>query len=101
MEVKRRLLGKFGVKRLILFGSLVRGEADEESDIDLLVLTDKPLNRASRHQITDIVCEVNLECDSNLSTLVADEDSWERGLMSFLPIKREIEREGVIISLDP
>ncbi len=28
---------KFGVKRIGIFGSVVRGEADEESDIDLIV----------------------------------------------------------------
>ncbi|WP_053767882.1 nucleotidyltransferase family protein [Thermus aquaticus] len=32
-EVCRR----YGVRRLLLFGSFARGEADEESDLDLLV----------------------------------------------------------------
>ncbi|MBN2097761.1 MAG: nucleotidyltransferase family protein [Candidatus Omnitrophica bacterium] len=31
------VLGKYGVKRAALFGSIVRGEATEESDIDLLI----------------------------------------------------------------
>jgi len=28
---------RYGVRRLLLFGSFARGEADEESDVDLLV----------------------------------------------------------------
>lgn len=39
-EIKERLAGvleRNGVKRAALFGSIVRGEATEESDIDLLV----------------------------------------------------------------
>ena len=32
-----RVLEKYGVKRAALFGSIVRGEATGESDIDLLV----------------------------------------------------------------
>lgn len=39
-RIKKSLLGvleKNGVKRAALFGSVVRGEATEESDIDILV----------------------------------------------------------------
>ena len=32
------LLRKYGVQEALLFGSYARGEADEESDIDLLVI---------------------------------------------------------------
>ena len=31
------MLEKYGVKRAALFGSIVRGEATQESDIDLLI----------------------------------------------------------------
>ena len=33
-----------GVVRILLFGSMARGEADEESDIDLLVEFSKPIS---------------------------------------------------------
>lgn len=39
-EIKEKLVGvlkKYKVKRAALFGSIVRGEASEKSDIDLLV----------------------------------------------------------------
>lgn len=39
-EIRRAVLPvlrKYGVKRASLFGSLVRGEMDEKSDIDILV----------------------------------------------------------------
>lgn len=82
---------------MILFGSMVRGEGDDESDVDILVITKKPLNRWERHEITDLVCEINLRYGSNLSTLVVDHKSWERGPVSFLPIKDEIEKEGMLL----
>jgi predicted nucleotidyltransferase len=34
-------LKKFGVQELYLFGSVVRGEATEKSDVDFLVVLDK------------------------------------------------------------
>ena len=34
---------KFGVRLIVLFGSVVRGRIHEESDIDVAVLTERPL----------------------------------------------------------
>ena len=36
----RKLADSFHPERIILFGSQARGEADEHSDVDLLVITD-------------------------------------------------------------
>ncbi|NJN94579.1 MAG: hypothetical protein HC875_11025 [Anaerolineales bacterium] len=96
-KIKVIVTTQFPVERMALFGSVVRGEADEESDIDLLVVTRQPLNRRERHQITDIVCEINLDYGTNFSTLVVDGDAWDHGPISLLSIHEEVQREGVLI----
>ncbi len=96
-EIQRRLAGEFDVDSVILFGSVTRGELDEESDIDLLVLTPHPLTRPARHKITDMVFEVNLRYNTNFSTLVVDRISWEEGPISVLPIRNEILKDGVAL----
>ena len=94
-EIKRRLLEKFDIKTLVLYGSVARGQADEESDADLLVVTSKPLTRFERHEITNVVFEVNLQYDTTFSTLVVDIKSWETGIISVLPVRDEIIRDGI------
>lgn len=42
LEDNRETLRKYGVKRLGLFGSYVKGTAQVESDIDLLVELERP-----------------------------------------------------------
>jgi predicted nucleotidyltransferase len=96
-ELQRKLSGKLGIESMRLFGSVVRGEADDESDIDLLIVTTQPLSRTERHQITDIVFEVNLQYNTNFSTLVVDRDSWETGLFSVLPLREEILKDGIAL----
>lgn len=96
-ELCSRLTIEFPVEEVILFGSVVRGEADEESDIDLLVVTSQALKRMARHEITDVVFEVNLRYGTNFSTLVVDRASWEEGVVSVLPLKDEILREGILL----
>ena len=97
-EVKSRLLHcGLPVDKLILFGSAARGEAGAESDIDLLVVTTEPLSRRRRHEITDLVFDVNLERGTNISTVVVDRESWSRGALSAMPIHAEVEAEGVVL----
>ena len=45
-ELKPVLARQFGVTRLALFGSTARGEASEDSDIDVVVAFDGPANSA-------------------------------------------------------
>ena len=53
-EFVRRALDRYGdrIESIILFGSVARGEAGEESDIDILVVTKKEDFRL-RRMLTD------------------------------------------------
>ncbi len=94
-ELRRILLHRFEVEEIILFGSHVQDRADEESDLDLLILTSRPFTRTRRHKITDVVFEVNLKHSTNISTLVVDRQAWESGPYSVMPIRDEIMETGV------
>ena len=96
-ELRRRLLTDFEVEGIVLFGSAARGEADDESDLDLLILTKKPLARATRHRITDLIFDINLRHGTKFSSLVIDRENWETGAASVLPIHDEILRDGVAV----
>jgi len=94
-EIKRMVLDKFEIRAFVLYGSAARGQSDEESDLDLLVVTSQPLTRFQRHEITNIVFEVNLSHNTNFSTLVVDQQRWEMGIVSVLPLHDEILRDGI------
>jgi predicted nucleotidyltransferase len=94
-EILHRLYDQFQVVSVILYGSVARGEADEESDIDLLILTANPLSRLVRHDITDVVFDVNLRDGTNFSTLVLDQHAWETGAVAVLPLKEAILQDGI------
>jgi len=42
-EHKKELMEKYGVKEIGIFGSYVRGEANQDSDVDILVEFEKPI----------------------------------------------------------
>ena len=94
-ELKERLTAHYPIVRLILFGSVVRGEMDEESDVDVLVLTARLLSGKEHDAVSDEVFAVNLHYDTNISALVVDLPNWEEGPLSVMPLRQEVDREGV------
>ena len=85
----------FPVERIVLFGSKARGEDDDESDIDLLVLTRRPLGHAEQDGVTDALFDLQLELDVVISPLIVATEEWDRGLFQVLPIRHEVDRDGV------
>lgn len=94
-QIKAKVKNAFPVVRFVLYGSAARGDADEESDLDIMIVVSEPISRSRRHEITDIVFGVNLQHGTNFSTLVVDQDTWDTGMISVLPLKEEILKDGI------
>src|SRR4030042_3908348 len=83
-----------GVKAKV-FGSNVKGIADEESDLDILILVPGEVSEETRRQIIYKVFDINLTYETNLSALIMSEGEWEGRPTSLLTIHTVIEEEGV------
>ncbi len=94
-DATRLLREKYPIESIILFGSKSRGDDDPESDIDLLVITTRPMSREERHAISDLLFPIQLQHDVLLSLLIVHAEEWRSGLISVLPIHDEIEEQGV------
>lgn len=84
------------VEEIVLFGSKCRGEDDRESDIDLLVLTSRPLARRERHAVMDALFPIEIARGVALSPLIVSTAEWRSGILSVLPIHAEVEEQGVV-----
>jgi uncharacterized protein len=95
-EFKRKVIDRFRNAEFILFGSKARGEADEYSDIDILVLLDHEPNISTEEEIIDIGFELEIKYDVVLGIIAHSRTFWDsRGIL--MPIHKEIEKDGIQI----
>ena len=96
-EASDRLRAELPVSQVVLFGSQARGQAEPDSDIDLLVLTTCPVTRDVKDKIGDILFDIDLKDDVVLMSINVQEDQWDNGLVSQMLIHQEVEKDGCII----
>jgi predicted nucleotidyltransferase len=79
---------------LRLFGSFARGEADEDSDVDVAVVLEQ-VDWRTRCAVIDLATDIGLPVDLRISPTVFDRETWERWRREERPLVMDIEREGV------
>lgn len=76
-ELVTPIARSYGVKRLYLFGSYAKGNADENSDIDLLVEKGKPMSLLKLSGMRQSVQEV-LKLSVDLVTTTGIEEEFHK-----------------------
>jgi predicted nucleotidyltransferase len=99
-ELKHRLTDDILIhlKKLIVFGSRARGEAAEDSDIDILaVMTEKSPDMEKK--LEDIAYEVMWDYDFKpiISIKMTSEYQFNESLARGFSFYRHIEKEGVSV----
>ena len=96
-SIKQRLGEHYGerLKGVVLFGSEARGEAGEESDVDLLVLLDGPVGLGEELDAI-IKClyplQLELEFFRPLQALPVDAEKYEARVS---PLYETVHEEGI------
>lgn len=98
LEFVDALKAQFGDDLLfvVVFGSKARGDADEESDMDLLVVM-KHVTLKIRRQVRNLATEIWLANGQFLSTRVWDESYWKQMSDLSTTLYHNICEDGVLL----
>ncbi|MBR0256390.1 MAG: nucleotidyltransferase domain-containing protein [Synergistaceae bacterium] len=90
------VIGDYAVK-IILYGSVARGDNTWESDVDIAVLTRGNYDRtANRRKLLSAITPLNLKHDTLISVTPIDEKRYSEWLFD-LPFYFNIDEEGLTL----
>jgi predicted nucleotidyltransferase len=91
-ELKDQLAVLYGerLKGLYLFGSHARDDADDESDVDIMIVLDR-VDHYSREisETSEVISELSLKHRISLSRFFASETQWQNDPTNFFLNVRE------------
>ena len=84
------------VRDLLIYGSKARGDAHEDSDIDMLVIVKKGHDHV-KNRLTDMADDLAVTANAAPSAIALTEDEWGRMKELRLPFRRNVERDAVSV----
>ncbi len=94
---KSLLSERLSVHKVILFGSRARGDADPDSDMDVIVVLEGPYTPSARNQVSDCAWEAGFEHGIVVAPVVYSREEWENGPEKYSPFVQTVLAEGVSI----
>ena len=94
----RKIIGD-SLKKVIVYGSYARGDYNENSDIDIMILTtlsDDEIRKVE-NAIYDIAFDFQMDYLVDISVIVKNEEQFQYWLGA-LPFYDNVQKEGVVIS---
>ena len=86
------------LKKVILYGSYARGDYDQNSDIDIMILTDFDEEELAEYRvkIRDLACDLELEKDIIISPIVRNIEKYNDRI-NIIPFYMNVQKEGVVL----
>ena len=93
-KLKKKLSEVVELVDFRVFGSRVRGDESEHSDMDVFLEVES-LNRDTKEKISDVTWEVGFEHFMVISPLIFTRDEIEKSALKASPIVKNIFEEGI------
>ena len=80
-----------------LFGSVARGDAHSESDIDLLIVADDRQSPDLHERLSGLQSDVRSWTGNDLQLVAHSQSSWRKLVLSKNPLVEQIRRDGITL----
>ncbi len=95
--VKETVLNIDPAAQIILYGSRSRGEEEEYSDWDFLILVDKKPDYEKIRTIRRALYKIELETEEIISSIIRDKEEWNSSLYRATPFYKNVMNEAITL----
>lgn len=95
-KFKRLLLERITIRNMILFGSRARGDASEESDLDVIIITDT-LNKEIEDYISDCAWEAGIDEGIVVCPISYSINEWESSVIQQSSFAKSVTEYGLYL----
>lgn len=81
---------------VILYGSVARGTASSESDVDVALLIKGSLSSVTENELSDFIVDMNLKYDKVFSVIDIDVDNYEKW-KAVAPFYKNVKQDGIVL----
>ncbi len=96
-DLKSKLLKSFPEVELVLFGSKARGDFEDFSDIDILILVDEEVDHELKDKIIEIAYDIELDNNIVFGFIIERKKFWRSSKYKVMPLYQKVEKDGVIV----
>jgi len=94
-RVKQAVLAIEPEADVLLYGSRSRGDSQDESDWDFLVLVEGPVDQERTDRVRHALYEIEWDCGDVISSVVRSRRDWNSSRSRAMPFHGNVEREGM------
>ncbi len=82
--------------QIVLYGSVARGTAEADSDIDIALFLNGRLSSAQQDALSDLIVDLNLKYDKVFSVVDIDQQTYLKW-RHVTPFYQNVSKEGIVL----
>jgi len=94
---KEKVSEKLPLRRMILFGSRAKGDADPGSDMDVIVVLEDPVESEDENWVSECAWEAGFEHGIVVAPITFSRKEWEEGPERYSLLALAAERDGITL----
>jgi uncharacterized protein len=96
-QLKKNLKKVLGnkIQKVILFGSWIRNEGNEYSDLDVLIVTDKILAWQEKNKVRDVCSDISLDYEILVDSKIISQEEIDTKFWGKHPLITDVLKAGV------
>ena len=96
-RIKETVLSVVSDAEIFIYGSRVRGDAADDSDWDVMVITDRTVTDKLKKSIRHALYEIEWEHGCVISSIIHSREEWTSPRMRMTPFYQNVSGEAVRI----